>query len=142
MSLTQYIVSPACTSKQCTMSCAALIGKPQCVCTAPLGRPGRARGVDDHQRIVGVGPLGAHRYPVGSPAGRPPQDRVPVRIETSMPSRGRHDHVLDRRRGGDRLVRDLPSSAPRCPRRQKPSAVISTVDAGILAGASSTASAP
>ena len=39
MSLTQYIVSPSWTSKQCAMSCAALIGKPQCVCTAPFGRP-------------------------------------------------------------------------------------------------------
>ena len=39
MSLTQYMVSPGCTSKPCAMSCAALIGKPQCVCTAPLGRP-------------------------------------------------------------------------------------------------------
>ena len=39
MSLTQYIVSPGCTSKQWTMSCAVLIGNPQCVCTAPFGRP-------------------------------------------------------------------------------------------------------
>ena len=39
MSLTQYMVSPACTSAACIMSCAALIGKPQWLCTAPLGRP-------------------------------------------------------------------------------------------------------
>ena len=39
MSLTQYMVSPGCTSKAWAMSCADLMGKPQCVCTAPLGRP-------------------------------------------------------------------------------------------------------
>ena len=39
MSVSQQMRSPACTSVPNAMSCATLIGKPQCVCTAPFGRP-------------------------------------------------------------------------------------------------------
>ena len=39
MSVTQNSVSSECKFKPIQMSCAALTGKPQCVCTAPFGRP-------------------------------------------------------------------------------------------------------
>ena len=39
MSVTQYMVSVSWTSKQWAMSCAALMGNPQWLCTVPLGRP-------------------------------------------------------------------------------------------------------
>ena len=55
MSLTQYIVSPGCTSKQWTMSCAALDREAAVRVHRALRPPGRARGVDDHQRLVGAG---------------------------------------------------------------------------------------
>ena len=125
MSVIQKSRSPGCTSKQWAMSCARLDREAAVDVHDAFGPPGGAAGVDDHVGVFGVGRLGRRTRRLRRPPARATTRRArPSRALAPQPA---HDqHMLDGRAGRRRLRRRPLSSARACPRRQKPSAVISS----------------
>ena len=105
-----------------------------------LGPAGRARRVDDHQRVVGAGPLG-----VAQSSGWPVDEVGPAavaRVPSDVDPEPRHDdHVLGRTATAASAASAVGFISTGWPRRQKPSAV---TDATAPASCSrvATASAP